>query len=657
MIPAGGMLNQEKQMRKSNRSGPSIATRLLLAAALAGSAMTAWIANPAVADPPTTYQAGQSIEVREGDTWSAATIIRREGRRYLIHYAGSDSSSDEWVGTDRMRLPGSTDASAAPPAPTTPSGSDEPRHSRHGNPNDMFPMPDEVIPQTEPNRSAVDVDQPAEAPAAWSVVADPAARPAAVHSFVLRARSADNRMEVQQLLPCAGGGAVVGFVTPGEKARRVERVGTASGAAHCALPPQSLPLAAGPTGTLLVCRCNAFGFGNNARIDAFTLTAGTPVATPLVSFTPYPPEDANGKGEDIRFAAALSESRIVTCDGRGRLVAWDIASNSVTGVWRVDVGRMNFGGFGVNVALSPGGRWLAAASETGLTFVEAATGHVLGVIPTSLRDPVYNLTCSPTGKTLVASGPDDSLVSFDATTGKQIRIVALPDKTFGPMTCVDDGFALIGGKLIDTNTGAVVRHSHPPEGMNVTVNGPGVTLMANGSNLLAVHIPDAATRATALAAEDAALALEPGMSVAVDIQLDMSDKDRAAVDAAIRKKLTDDGFVVAPSADTVVVCRTEPGAQHEHFYTKTQAGMPVFMGMGGGTSVIVADKVTRITIQQKGQTIWERLRTVGPAARFLLKDGQSLEDGAKETIHYDPQFLINIAIPPYIAKPQTDVDK
>lgn len=65
-----------------------------------------------------TYTDGQKIEVREGDVWSKATVVKREGRRYLIHYDGADAASDEWVTADRLRLP--TDAAAgANKAPAT----------------------------------------------------------------------------------------------------------------------------------------------------------------------------------------------------------------------------------------------------------------------------------------------------------------------------------------------------------------------------------------------------------------------------------------------------------------------------------------------------------------------------------------------------------
>src|SRR5215210_6995027 len=57
---------------------------------------------------------GQKVEVREGDTWSAATILKKEGRRYQIRYEGG--TEEEWVNADRLR-PAQAAGVAPAPAP------------------------------------------------------------------------------------------------------------------------------------------------------------------------------------------------------------------------------------------------------------------------------------------------------------------------------------------------------------------------------------------------------------------------------------------------------------------------------------------------------------------------------------------------------------
>ena len=58
---------------------------------------------------------GQHVEVREGDTWSPATVTAREGRRVRVHYDGR-TGADPWVAADQVRAPDTTAAPAAKPA-------------------------------------------------------------------------------------------------------------------------------------------------------------------------------------------------------------------------------------------------------------------------------------------------------------------------------------------------------------------------------------------------------------------------------------------------------------------------------------------------------------------------------------------------------------
>lgn len=72
------------------------------------------------ADPAAAFTDGQKVEVREGDTWSAATVVKKEGRKYQIQY---DDGTEEWVTADRLRVPGkSADGKDAKPG-------DKPRKS------------------------------------------------------------------------------------------------------------------------------------------------------------------------------------------------------------------------------------------------------------------------------------------------------------------------------------------------------------------------------------------------------------------------------------------------------------------------------------------------------------------------------------------------
>ncbi len=82
-----------------------------MAAAVAATAV--WAAGVSRA---ADFAVGQKVEVREGDSWSAATVLKQEGRKFQVHYAAADAAADEWVTTDRMRAPGTAASPATAPA-------------------------------------------------------------------------------------------------------------------------------------------------------------------------------------------------------------------------------------------------------------------------------------------------------------------------------------------------------------------------------------------------------------------------------------------------------------------------------------------------------------------------------------------------------------
>lgn len=66
---------------------------------------------------------GDAVEVREGDIWSPAEFLKKEGRRHQIRY---DDGTEEWVTADRLRAVGGAGSSASEPV------RDKPRRFRQG---------------------------------------------------------------------------------------------------------------------------------------------------------------------------------------------------------------------------------------------------------------------------------------------------------------------------------------------------------------------------------------------------------------------------------------------------------------------------------------------------------------------------------------------
>lgn len=52
------------------------------------------------------YQAGDNVDIEWSGAWYPGRVKEIKDGKYFITYEGYDSSWDEWVGTERLRLPG-----------------------------------------------------------------------------------------------------------------------------------------------------------------------------------------------------------------------------------------------------------------------------------------------------------------------------------------------------------------------------------------------------------------------------------------------------------------------------------------------------------------------------------------------------------------------
>lgn len=73
--------------------------------------MLGFVAATSPAQAPKISE-GKDVEVREGETWSPAKVVKKEGRKYQIEY---DDGTEEWVTADRVRLPGTPAPKIATP--------------------------------------------------------------------------------------------------------------------------------------------------------------------------------------------------------------------------------------------------------------------------------------------------------------------------------------------------------------------------------------------------------------------------------------------------------------------------------------------------------------------------------------------------------------
>jgi WD40 repeat protein len=103
------------------------------------------------------------------------------------------------------------------------------------------------------------------------------------------------------------------------------------------------------------------------------------------------------------------------------------------------------------LAFSNDGKVLAYNAEKDVLIVDTATGKIRAEIK-GFPDEVHGLLLTPDGKRVVTGCRDGNIKEWDAATGKEVRMVAMKESTFGGMEWALGGKALVvsGGSAFDS---------------------------------------------------------------------------------------------------------------------------------------------------------------------------------------------------------------
>jgi hypothetical protein len=61
------------------------------------------------------HPCASEVVVESDGEWHTGLILRREGERYYVHYVGTDMSDNEWVTSDRIRVPAAKEGHCGAP--------------------------------------------------------------------------------------------------------------------------------------------------------------------------------------------------------------------------------------------------------------------------------------------------------------------------------------------------------------------------------------------------------------------------------------------------------------------------------------------------------------------------------------------------------------
>lgn len=433
------------------------------------------------------------------------------------------------------------------------------------------------------------------------------------------------------------GRAAVSFVLGEPKPSGTTRVvlcdlATGKATAPATAAAQMTPLAVHDDGEQIVMRRDEFGFGNQDRLEVWTLKG--PRAQRNVAWVPY--DDAQGGNRDVRWAEFLDSSRLATSSGGGKLVIWSFPDLEPLITFTTADGAVP--------ALSPDRKRIAYCTGKEIGIYDVVRGEVAAQqgLPLQLQWPT--LAFSPSGKKLACTA-FDKLVVWDVATGALERTIPCTGiHVNGPVQFPDDNFAIVGGKFLIDVENQLKLWTY--EGPQQTATSAGWTFFALSDGeqkpgaLIAAHLPQPAATSLlkkALTQPDL-FVLRSGSAV----KLNLNGISDAAQRETVRKALTDQlqkiGCTAGDNGTIELAASVEGPKDRDVRY------------MFGGGDYKVKEYTSRLKFVYQGQTAWEQTGTNVPGV-LSLKKGENVGDKLRE--HEKPNYVFfeRVELPKFLQKP------
>jgi len=610
------------------------------------------------ATQPPTFANGQKVEVKWGGLWRKAVVVNHRGQWLLIDYDGNKFFR-EWVEPWRVRSIGSAyDISGqapinpyvhhneGPPQAVPGPAPADTADAGAGAKNDAAQSDVPITPVIRQNAQLISLDmlQPLQ-----SLPAD-AAPPVqwATTPIVLQGSSGKffDHPEALLLSPASGIGAAYHInAPPGNEAHqyRVERFDLKTGKSLnvCSLPLELELLDLSSDGRLLLARPGVFGPGKGARMDVWQIDGTT--AVHVITFMPF---TARTGSEKIVWAKFVGPDHILARSFDGELSCY--AFKTATQLWSAKPGLTNTN------ALSATGKYVASSTGKSIAILEPVSGKVLGGIDLDGR-PAQSLAFKPDGKAIAAAGQDE-VAAWDLSR---------------PGALISDSWAVgASGQHVEWGQGnyVLLDHAHlvsldkqlavwTYEGVAPAMHGQLAQVWngrmyytADAASPGASHrpvvasaaLPDERVAAKIVVSGEPKLAVKPGSSVRLDVQVPGSI--RQEVIDSLTTKLKDNGVTIANDAPVSVTVKEEPGETREISYRRIG-----FRAFGQTDKVRVKEVKRSIAISIDGQALaWQRGGTMMPPMFLSLKEGQSIDQAVNDAMKPSALFYQSVRIPKLI---------
>lgn len=346
------------------------------------------------------------------------------------------------------------------------------------------------------------------------------------------------------------------------------------------------------------------------------------------------------------LAKFIDSDHIITLSFPNKLTMWQVSKAKA--IYKIDIGH------GGGVAISPGGKYLAACVKNALYLFDALTGQTLGMIPDQ-NVMVNSLSFRPDGK-LLAAVSNQRLIVWDLEKRAVYRDIYFPQAS--PHTNADwigKSHLLIGGERAVDLDKRIVLWQYQHEGGTGAGRSYGelggqfwyalTSQDRKARGLFHVKLPhDEALKAAASLNADKLLAIRPGVTVSLNINVQGTQTEQLQVQEGLTNQLRLLEMTVGNGSQLVLQATTEAGKTQDITYRP--------FGGGANQTAKVTDFICRLKFIENGKLIWETSSfTDGSPPVVQIKQGQSLQEALAPYQKPNLQFYSNVKLPQYVARP------
>jgi hypothetical protein len=575
-------------------------------------AVLIWSVCAVAQTPPPDLKPGQAVSVREGDTWSSATLQKKEGRRYLIKY---DDGKEEWVTADRLRA---GDAGATGGAPATPSDTPAPAKGPAAGPAVSLEGPFTQI-TLQPVKG---VNKRATAP----VVVKPTTRPSETFT---------------DLSPAAGGGwgQVDDVVICPDTPNVVIAIGGRQGDDTSLLRLDITNPSATETRVLTAKehRVMAAADGGN-----WVITQPTTWGSQTMSIWEYVNSQyelranyafvANGENKRPDWARLLSPTRLLMRSGFGETYLIDLRAKR-------QLGYLQCG----DLTVHSSGHYIVSTKDQAGIIIRASDLSIVAEAPKA-----QSSFCLDATGTHVAAGDSNTITVTKLANKQQVaQIAGISDR--GPIQLLDPASLLVGGNIYyDLKTGIPVWNYKVPNGKSVLLgNGQILFVGAENGQVRAsmATLPDPEAAKALKSASPDQFVISPGAKIAIAGDLNAIG-NAAEVRKNLEKAITSARHKLDDNATQFKLTLTTAAGPTDKFAVREfqMQGPPVVR------EVDAPSTITTVVLTKDGETIWQREIKFSAQVMVMRKKEQSLEAAVAEAGKPNPGRLGGLDLPSYLVK-------